>query len=61
VKYGIGVDANKGIRALVAVIAVAGIVVAVTISNRRTVAGDDPHTSPKARRQHQHQRPQRTR
>jgi len=39
VKYGIGVDANKGIRALVAVIAVAGIVVAVTISNRRTVAG----------------------
>jgi len=49
VKYGIGVDANKGIRALVAVIAVAGIVVAVTISNRRTVAGDDPNTSPKAR------------
>jgi len=61
VKYGIGVDANKGIRALVAVIAVAGIVVAVTISNRRTVAGDDPHTSPKAHRQHQHQRHQRTR
>jgi len=40
VKYGIGVDANKGIRAIVAVIAVAGIVAAVTISNRRTVAGE---------------------
>jgi len=40
VKYGIGVDANKGIRAIVAVIAGAGIVAAVTVSNRRTVAGE---------------------
>ncbi len=40
VKYGIGVDANKGIRAIVAVIAIAGIVAAVTVSNRRTVAGE---------------------
>jgi K(+)-stimulated pyrophosphate-energized sodium pump len=39
VKYGIGVDANKGVRALVAVLAIAGIVTAVTISNRRGVAG----------------------
>ena len=39
VKYGIGVDANKGIRALVAAVAIAGIVIAVTISNRRGVAG----------------------
>jgi len=48
VKYGIGVDANKGIRAIVAVIAIAGIVAAVTVSNRRTVAGDDPQTEPEA-------------
>ncbi|MDX6267130.1 MAG: K(+)-stimulated pyrophosphate-energized sodium pump, partial [Frankiales bacterium] len=39
VKYGIGVDANKGVRALVAVIAIAGIVAAVTVSNRRGIAG----------------------
>jgi K(+)-stimulated pyrophosphate-energized sodium pump len=39
VKYGIGVDANKGVRAVVAVIAIAGIVAAVTVSNRRGVAG----------------------
>ena len=39
VKYGIGVDANKGIRALVAAISIAGIVIAVTISNKRGVAG----------------------
>ncbi|MCW2599071.1 MAG: Inorganic diphosphatase [Frankiales bacterium] len=39
VKYGIGIDANKGVRALVAGLAIAGIVVAVTVSNRRGVAG----------------------
>ena len=39
VKYGIGIDANKGVRALVAGLAVAGIVAAVTVSNRRGVAG----------------------
>ena len=40
VKYGIGIDASKGVRALVAVIAIAGIVAAVTVSNRRGVAGE---------------------
>jgi K(+)-stimulated pyrophosphate-energized sodium pump len=39
VKYSIGVHENKGVRALVAALAVLGIVVAVTISNRRSVAG----------------------
>jgi K(+)-stimulated pyrophosphate-energized sodium pump len=38
VKYSIGIDANDGVRALVAGLAIAGIVAAVTISNRRTVA-----------------------
>ena len=40
VKYGIGIDASKGVRALIAVIAIAGIVAAVTVSNRRGVAGE---------------------
>jgi K(+)-stimulated pyrophosphate-energized sodium pump len=39
VKYGIGIDANRGVRIVVAVIAIAGIVTAVTISNKRSVAG----------------------
>jgi K(+)-stimulated pyrophosphate-energized sodium pump len=38
VKYGIGVDANKGVRGTIAVIAIVGIVTAVTISNRRSMA-----------------------
>jgi len=38
VKYAIGMDANKGVRAIVAVLAIAGIVAAVTVSNRRSVA-----------------------
>ncbi len=39
VQYAIGDDANDGIRFLVAALAVAGIVAAVTISNRRSVTG----------------------
>ena len=39
VKYGIGADANLGIRFLVAAIAIAIIVAAVTVSNKRGVAG----------------------
>jgi K(+)-stimulated pyrophosphate-energized sodium pump len=39
VKYGVGADKNLGVRALVAVIAIGVIVAAVTISNRRGVAG----------------------
>ena len=39
VKYGIGIDKNNGIRALVALVAIMGIVAAVTVSNRRGVAG----------------------
>ncbi len=39
VKYSLGVDANDGVRALIAVIAIAGIVAAVTVSSRRGVAG----------------------
>ncbi|MCU1588273.1 MAG: sodium-translocating pyrophosphatase, partial [Frankiales bacterium] len=39
VKYSIGIDKNEGVRALVAALAIIGIVVAVTISNRRSVAG----------------------
>ncbi|MCU1595354.1 MAG: V-type H(+)-translocating pyrophosphatase [Frankiales bacterium] len=38
VKYGLGVDENKGVRAVVAGLAILGIVVAVTISNRRGVS-----------------------
>ncbi|MCW2606137.1 MAG: V-type H(+)-translocating pyrophosphatase, partial [Frankiales bacterium] len=38
VQYGIGDDANKGVRFVIAALAIAGIVVAVTISNRRSVA-----------------------
>ena len=40
VQYGIGEDANLGVRFVVAAIAIAGIVTAVTISNRRGVTGD---------------------
>ena len=39
VKYSLGVDANDGVRAVIAVIAIGVIVAAVTISNRRGVAG----------------------
>jgi K(+)-stimulated pyrophosphate-energized sodium pump len=39
VTLAIGADANNGLRALIAVVAIAGIVAAVTISNRRSVAG----------------------
>jgi K(+)-stimulated pyrophosphate-energized sodium pump len=39
VQYGIGTDASKGVRFVVAAIAVAGIVAAVVVSNRRSVAG----------------------
>jgi K(+)-stimulated pyrophosphate-energized sodium pump len=39
VQYGIGTDANLGVRFLVAAIAIAGIVAAVTTSNKRSVAG----------------------
>ena len=39
VKYGVGQDSSLGVRAVVAAIAIAGIVVAVTVSNRRGVAG----------------------
>jgi len=39
VKYGIGADSSLGVRFLVAALAVAGIVAAVTVSNRRGVAG----------------------
>jgi K(+)-stimulated pyrophosphate-energized sodium pump len=39
VKYGVGDDANLGVRAVIAVIAIAVIVAAVTVSNRRGVAG----------------------
>ncbi|MGB8649945.1 MAG: sodium-translocating pyrophosphatase [Mycobacteriales bacterium] len=38
VKYGIGVDASKGVRFVVAAVAIIGIVTAVTISNRRSVS-----------------------
>jgi K(+)-stimulated pyrophosphate-energized sodium pump len=41
VKYSIGGDKNDGVRFTVAALAVAGIVAAVTISNRRSVAGAD--------------------
>jgi K(+)-stimulated pyrophosphate-energized sodium pump len=39
VQYGVGEDANLGVRFFVAALAVAGIVAAVTISNKRSVAG----------------------
>ncbi len=39
VKYSVGVDANDGVRAIIAVLSIGGIVTAVTISNRRGVAG----------------------
>jgi len=39
VQYGIGEDANLGVRFVVAAIAIAGIVTAVTISNKRGVSG----------------------
>ena len=45
VKYGTnGAQENVGLRLLIGLLAVAGIVVAVTISNRRTVAGADAET-----------------
>ncbi len=39
VQYGIGEDANLGVRFLIAVLAIGGIVAAVTVSNKRSVAG----------------------
>ncbi|TAL22185.1 MAG: sodium-translocating pyrophosphatase [Frankiales bacterium] len=39
VQYGIGEDANLGVRFVIAALAIGGIVAAVTISNRRSVAG----------------------
>ena len=39
VKYSLGADSNDGVRALIAGLAIAGIVAAVTVSNRRGVAG----------------------
>jgi K(+)-stimulated pyrophosphate-energized sodium pump len=39
VKYGVGVDANNGVRFVIAAVAIVGIVAAVTVSNRRQVAG----------------------
>jgi K(+)-stimulated pyrophosphate-energized sodium pump len=39
VQYGVGEDANLGVRFVVAALAIAGIVTAVTISNKRSVSG----------------------
>jgi K(+)-stimulated pyrophosphate-energized sodium pump len=39
VQYGIGEDANLGVRFVIAALAIAGIVAAVTVSNRRSVVG----------------------
>jgi K(+)-stimulated pyrophosphate-energized sodium pump len=39
VQYGVGEDANLGVRFVIAALAIAGIVAAVTVSNRRSVAG----------------------
>jgi K(+)-stimulated pyrophosphate-energized sodium pump len=39
VQYGVGDEANLGVRFVVATLAIAGIVAAVTISNRRSVVG----------------------
>ena len=39
VQYGVGDDASLGVRFVVAALAIAGIVTAVTISNKRSVAG----------------------
>jgi K(+)-stimulated pyrophosphate-energized sodium pump len=41
VKYSIGSDSNDGVRYTVAVIAIVGIIAAVTVSNRRTVSVGD--------------------
>ena len=38
-KYGVGDDANLGVRFVAASIAILGIVAAVTVSNKRGVAG----------------------
>ncbi|MCU1603445.1 MAG: V-type H(+)-translocating pyrophosphatase, partial [Frankiales bacterium] len=46
VKYGIGVDENKGVRGTVAAIAIVGIVAAVTVSNRRSSASDSASAAP---------------
>jgi K(+)-stimulated pyrophosphate-energized sodium pump len=48
VKYSTGDDKNDAVRFVVAAIAVIGIVTAVTISNRRTVAGAAEMTAPVA-------------
>jgi K(+)-stimulated pyrophosphate-energized sodium pump len=39
VQYGVGDDANLGVRVVVAGLAIAGIIAAVTVSNRRSVVG----------------------
>jgi K(+)-stimulated pyrophosphate-energized sodium pump len=39
VKYGVGADADLGVRFVIAAIAICAIVVAVTVSNKRGVAG----------------------
>ncbi|HWG94458.1 MAG TPA: sodium/proton-translocating pyrophosphatase, partial [Mycobacteriales bacterium] len=39
VQYGVGEDANLGVRLVVTLLALAGIVAAVTVSNKRSVAG----------------------
>jgi K(+)-stimulated pyrophosphate-energized sodium pump len=39
VQYGVGEDANLGVRFVIAALAIAGIVAAVTVSNKRSVAG----------------------
>ncbi|MBW3648047.1 MAG: sodium-translocating pyrophosphatase [Actinobacteria bacterium] len=39
VQYGVGEDASLGVRFVIAALAVAGIVTAVTISNKRSVSG----------------------
>ena len=40
VQYGVGDDADLGVRFVIASIAIIGIVAAVTVSNRRGVTGD---------------------
>jgi K(+)-stimulated pyrophosphate-energized sodium pump len=39
VQYGVGTDANLGVRFVIATLAIGGIVTAVTISNKRSVTG----------------------
>jgi K(+)-stimulated pyrophosphate-energized sodium pump len=39
VQYGVGEDANLGVRFVIAALAIGGIVAAVTVSNKRSVAG----------------------